>query len=78
MILVKFEITKAFEAASHKKEALSKNAPKIKACLGFCNLEKRAIIIGVMVKIAPSLAKNAERKKIKINKKIMSLLVFIL
>lgn len=30
MILVKFEITKAFELASHKKERLSKKELKIK------------------------------------------------
>lgn len=31
-------------------------------------VENKAIIIGVMIKIAPSLAKNAERKNTKINK----------
>ena len=78
MILVKFEITKAFELASHKKERLSKKELRIKAWfLQSLSVENKAIIIGVMIKIAPSLAKNAERKKTKINKKNINFFVLI-
>lgn len=40
-------------------------------------VENKAIIIGVMIKIAPSLAKNAERKNTKINKNNINFFVLI-
>ena len=41
------------------------------------NAKNKAIIIGVMIKIAPSLAKNAERKNTKINKNNIIFFVLI-